>query len=61
MKNTIFALFFVVSVVLAGYGYVSLRADATPDSFGQKVGLDKVGALDKSGDLSKDTLGVNVL
>ena len=47
MKNTLFALFFVVSVLLAGYGYVSLNADAGNTSFEQKCGLDKTDEFNK--------------
>ena len=74
MKNTMIALFVVVSVVLAGYGVVSFQADAQPAPFGQKCGLDKEGAigkddildkqdsLDKAGEFSKtNEFGVGLL
>jgi len=62
MKNTIFALFFTVSVLLAGYGYVSINADTQNVQFGQKCGLDKNGELDKSNEFEKcNDLDVGIL
>ena len=77
MKNAFFALCFAVSILLAGYGYVSLNADAPNAQFGQKCGLDKSSEFSKDDfnkesefskddfnkdyELDKDFLGVCIL